>query len=98
MLHACRAMPLRAALAATVLLAQAPPAAAMNWEGHDDWMLDFPPGVEAFTSGEAQKPLPSPPCPVTWDMVKANPYEQIPLASHGCAPQPASGPDKPPPK
>jgi hypothetical protein len=56
----------------------------MNLEGRDDWMTEFPPGVEVFASGEDQRPLPSPPCPVTWEMVRANPYEQIPLPRHGC--------------
>ncbi len=62
----------------------ASPAVAMNQEGHDGFMKDFPPGIEAFGPGPGQFPLPSPPCPVTADMAKTNPYEQIPLERHGC--------------
>jgi len=78
-------------MAAVSLLAAGLPAAAMNREGHDDWMLDFPPGIEAFTGGKDQKPLPSPRCPVSWETLKDNPYEQIPLPSHGCGPAPSGG-------
>lgn len=60
------------------------PVVAMNQEGHDGFMKDFPPGVEAFGPGPGQFPLPSPMCPVTAAMAKANPYEQIPLQHHGC--------------
>lgn len=78
------------AMAAMALVAAALPASAMNREGHDDWMLDFPPGIEAFTGGKDQQPLPSPRCPVSWETLKANPYEQIPLPGHGCGPPPAA--------
>ena len=50
MLQPCRSL----ALAAVALLAAALPVSAMNREGHDDWMLDFPPGIEAFTGGKDQ--------------------------------------------
>ena len=81
-------MPRRLHLALLLMLAPSLvlPAAAMNWEGHDESLKDVP-GIEAFTSG-TQKPLPSPPCPVSWDQAKANPYEQIPLGAHGCVPPP----------
>jgi len=85
MVHSYRSI----ALIAVGLLAAVSPAGAMNREGHDDWMVDFPPGLEAFTGGKDQKPLPSPRCPVSWETVKTNPYEQIPLPSHGCGPAPA---------
>lgn len=61
------------------------PASAMNWEGHDESLKDIP-GIEAFTAGTQHKPLPSPSCPVARDAAKSNPYEQIPLPGHGCAP------------
>ena len=49
------------------------PAMAMNWEGHDDWMLSFAPAftLEAFVP-EA-RPLPSRDCPVTPEDRSAEP-------------------------
>ena len=57
------------------------PAATMNREGHDEgWMMEVPTGIQAFTNGEAQKATPSPLfAPVTWEKVRVNAYEQIPL-------------------
>lgn len=80
--HPCRLIVLSFLLAAPV--PHIPFAHAMNQEGHDGFMADFPPGVEAFGPGPGQFPLPDRPCPVTAEMVKANPYEQIPLPRHRC--------------
>jgi hypothetical protein len=76
---------MRHALAILLILSPAP-AMAMNWEGHDDWMLSFHPdySLEAFLPGA--RPLPSRDCPVTEEDVKNNPYEQIPLPRHNCPP------------
>jgi hypothetical protein len=63
-------------------------ALAMNWEGHDDWMLHAFPEftLEALVPGA--RPLPSPECPVTHEQAAKNPYEQIPLPHHRCPGRP----------
>ena len=80
--------PLRLALLLPLVAGNAMSAAAMNWEGHDEQLKDVP-GIEAFSAGAEHKPLPSPPCPLSWEQVKANPYEQIPLKAQGCTPPPS---------
>lgn len=57
---------------------------AMNWEGHDDWMLGFSPDYTLEAFAPDAKPLPSPDCPVTAEAAARNPYEQIPLPRHHC--------------
>ena len=71
------------------LLAAAQPAFAMNWEGHDDWMIEFPP-AQPFIEAEPKAKLPAPRnCSIGPIARAANPYEQIPLPRHNCAtPQP----------
>lgn len=63
------------------------PALAMNWEGHEGYMEGFPPGEELRKAIPEARPLPSPDCPVTPEMVERNPYEQIPLPRHRCPPR-----------
>jgi hypothetical protein len=82
-----------AAAAIMVLLLWPASASAMNWEGHDDWMLSFSPGYTLEAFAPDAKPLPSPDCPVTPEAAVKNPYEQIPLPRHKC--KPAGGDGKP---
>jgi hypothetical protein len=56
----------------------------MNWEGHDDWMLDFAPAFTLESARPDARPLPSRDCPVTSEDAAKNPYEQIPLPRHNC--------------
>lgn len=63
-------------------------AMAMNWEGHDDWMLDLDPAAVLMDAGGKARPLPSQDCPVTSEAAAKNPYEQIPLPRHKCKPSP----------
>lgn len=63
------------------------PSFAMNWEGHDDWMLGFAPAYTLEAFAPDAKPLPSPDCPVTDEAVTKNRYEQIPLPRHNCPDQ-----------
>ncbi len=75
-------------LAALILLAVASPAAAMNWEGHDDdWTGTFAPGLAFEQAVPEARPLPSRRCPVRPEQLAANPYEQVPLPRHGCPPK-----------
>ena len=64
------------------------PAMAMNWEGHDDWMLDFEPALALMKAIPAARPLPSRDCPVTAEAAAKNHYEQIPLRRHNCVERP----------
>lgn len=59
-------------------------ASAMNQEGHEDWMADFPPAIALLEAIPEARPLPSPDCPVSREMLANNPYEQIPLPRHRC--------------
>jgi hypothetical protein len=79
-------------LPAGLLLMPAGPARAMNWEGHDDFMVGFPPGEALLEAIPDARPLPSPDCPVTAEQARKNPYEQIPLPRHRC---PATREDQP---
>jgi hypothetical protein len=69
-------------------------AMAMNWEGHDDWMLDY--GMADIFTAAIPEARPPPPrdCPVTPEMAAKNPYEQIPLPRHRCK-VPFPKPDQP---
>ena len=57
---------------------------AMNWEGHDDWMLNFAPAFTLEKFAPEARPLPSRDCPVRPEDSVKNPYEQIPLPRHKC--------------
>jgi hypothetical protein len=74
------------------LLAGTQPAFAMNWEGHDDWMSEFPP-VQAFIdSAPEAKPSAPRDCPIGPVARADNPYEQIPLPRHNCPAPPGKLP------
>jgi hypothetical protein len=80
-------------LAIIALLAGTQPAFAMNWEGHDDWMSEFPP-AQAFIEAAPDAKSPAPrDCPMGPVARSDNPYEQIPLPRHNCpAAQPVTLP------
>lgn len=75
-----------------VLLTLASPAQAMNWEGHDDWMVDIEPARILAEDMPPAKARPGPPCPPDPELHLANPYEQIPLGRKGDCPKPAQRP------
>lgn len=58
----------------------------MNWEGHEDGPSMHPHDTFLMELRPDARPLPSPDCPVTPDMVADNPYLQIPLPRHRCPP------------
>jgi hypothetical protein len=64
----------------------ASPAAAINWEGHDEW-LDDAPLAEEFTDG-VPPPLPKamPSCDERARRARANTHEQVPLPGVNCRP------------
>lgn len=68
---------------------------AMNWEGHDDWMLSFSPDYTLEAFAPHARPLPDRDCPVTPDAAAKNPYEQIPLPRHNCKPSDDRRPARP---
>jgi hypothetical protein len=79
-------------LTVIALLAGTQPAFAMNWEGHDDWMAEFPPAQAFIDAAPIAKPLPRD-CSLGPVARADNPYEQIPLPQHGCPiPQPGKLP------
>ena len=71
-------------LAIIALLAGTQPAFAMNWEGHDDWMSEFPPAQAFIEAVPEAKPLSPRDCPLGPVARADNPYEQIPLPRHNC--------------
>jgi hypothetical protein len=75
-------------IAVFVMMLWPVPAMAMNWEGHDDWWPDFGPAQVLMEAIPEARPLPSRDCPVSHDAAQKNPYEQIPLPRHNCAPRP----------
>jgi hypothetical protein len=83
LLESCRGVSLISALAAP-LFTVSPEAIAMNQEGHEDWMADFPHAIALLEAIPEARPLPSPDCPVSPEMLATNPYEQIPLPRHRC--------------
>jgi hypothetical protein len=60
---------------------------AMNWEGHEDGPSSHPYETVLKDMLPEARPLPSGDCPVTPEMVAANPYLQIPLPRHNCKPR-----------
>lgn len=80
LLESCRGFSLIGALAALL----STEAFAMNQEGHEDWMADFPHAIALLEAIPEARPLPSPDCPVSPEMLANNPYEQIPLPRHRC--------------
>ena len=80
-------------LTVIALLAGTQPAFAMNWEGHDDWMAEFPPAQAFSDAAPEAKPLLPRDCPIGPVVNSENPYEQIPLPRHNCPmPQPGKLP------
>jgi len=80
-------MPSAEKIFAAILLLASTPASAMNQEGHDTpWITEFPPGILLLEAIPEARPLPSPRCPVTAEMLAANVYEQIQLPRHHCSP------------
>jgi hypothetical protein len=71
-------------LTVIALLAGTQPSFAMNWEGHDDWMAEFPPVQALIDAAPEAKPLPVRDCPMGPMARSENPYEQIPLPRHNC--------------
>jgi hypothetical protein len=76
-------------LAVIALLATTEPAVAMNWEGHDDWMTEFPPVQPFIDAVPIAKPPPRD-CSMGPVARTDNPYEQIPLPQHSCPLPPPS--------
>ena len=77
------------------VLATTQPAFAMNWEGHDDWMKEFPPAQAFIDAVPETKPLPPRDCPMEPIARSDNPYEQIALPPHRCPlPQPDKLPER----
>ena len=83
LLKPCRGVSLISPLAA-LLFTVSTEAFAMNQEGHEDWMADFPHAIALLEAIPEARPLPSPDCPVSPEMLANNPYEQIPLPRHNC--------------
>ena len=78
---------------AIALLASMQSAFAMNWEGHVDWMSEFPPVQPFIDVTPEAKPPPSRDRPVMPVTRVDNPYEPIPLPQHNCpVPQPSNLP------
>ena len=79
-------------LAVIALFASTQQAFAMNWEGHDDWMSEFPPVQSFIEAAPIAKPS-ARDCKMRPVARADNPYEQIPLSQHGCPlPQPGKLP------
>jgi len=70
------------------LLSWSIPALAMNREGHDDWMEDFPAAVAFEREADHARPLPPTPCSERQPAAD-NPYEQVPLRNDPCTVPPA---------
>ena len=56
---------------------------AMNWEGHDDWMLDNPAAIE-LQAAQPETPEPLDSYRDCREAAIDNPYEQIPLTVRKC--------------
>ena len=68
------------------------PAHAMNWEGHDDWMVDMEPARILAEDMPHAVRKPQRACPPSLGVSSTNPYEQIPLGHRGYCPQPDESP------
>ena len=84
------------AIAMIAAMSAAGPAVAMNWEGHDDWMIDQPEALAFGAAVPEARPLnPAPGCKSGGALARPdNPYEQVPLpcrkgAGDGTAGEPA---------
>ena len=84
------------AIAMIAAMSAAGPAVAMNWEGHDDWMIDQPEALAFGAAVPEARPLnPAPGCKGGDALARPdNPYEQVPLpcrkgAGDGTAGEPA---------
>ena len=86
---------MKPAAPALALLLWPSAALAMNWEGHDDWMVGMTPEYSEHSFGPAARPLPERDCPVTPRTTANNPYEQIPLPRHNCKPDGVRHPGAP---
>ena len=66
---------------AVILFGVSNPATAMNWEGHDDWMVDHPAAMAFGDAVPEARPVRRGPACGSKGNVDApdNPYEQIPL-------------------
>jgi hypothetical protein len=62
---------------------------AMNWEGHDDWMLDHPAAIE-LQAAQPETPAPLDSYRDCRETAIGNPYEQIPLTVRKCRPVPTA--------
>lgn len=76
-------------LAAALLVVAPSVSLAMNWEGHDDWMLDNPAAIE-LQAAQPETPAPLDSYRDCRDAAVGNPYEQIPLAVRKCRPVPTA--------
>ena len=77
-------------LIAIALFANTQSAFPMIWEGHVDWMSEFPPVQPSIDASPEGRPPPARDCPVEPVTRADNPYEQIPLPQHNC-PEPRPG-------
>ena len=59
------------------------PSFAMNWEGHDDWMVDLPQAIE-LQAANPETPVPRDGYEDCRPAIRDNPYEQIPLIIRKC--------------
>lgn len=59
---------------------------AMNWEGHDDWLIDEAHAQTLHQNAPKAKPLPQPYplCAARAELHARNPYEQRPIAGINC--------------
>ena len=81
-----------AAMLIGCLLMPSSPAQAMNWEGHDDWMVDMEPARILAQEAPHAAPKSLKRCWTGSAPATANPYEQIPLDHMGDCPPPAKRP------
>jgi hypothetical protein len=83
---------LKPMLISAVLLPLSSPVHAMNWEGHDDWMVDIEPARILSEDMPPAKGRPGSPCPPDPETHLSNPYEQIPIGQKGDCSHPAQRP------
>jgi hypothetical protein len=86
---------MKIAIAMIAAVWAAGPAVAMNWEGHDDWMIDQPEALAFGAAVPEARPLSRAPACGSGALARPdNPYEQVPLpcrnnAGDGTAGEPA---------